>query len=223
MYQVIQLNVSQGPFKNYTYLIVDAASQTAAIVDPAWNSALVEQQLSAAKARLTMILLTHAHFDHVNLVDELVERHPLARVFISRREAEFYGFQSQRLEWLEHQSQLDLGASRINALLTPGHTAGGMCYQFAGDLFTGDTLFVEGCGICDQPGGSATEMYHSLQLIRQLVPPHTKVYPGHSYGKTPGTSLAEILESNIYFHFEKIEDFVRFRMRHSDLDPLGFR
>src|SRR5207249_3497804 len=124
---------------------------------------------------------------------------------------------------LEDGERFHLGGTEIAALLTPGHTAGGLCFLLANDLFTGDTLFSEGCGICDQPGGSAFEMFASLNKIRRLAPDHVKVWPGHSFGKEPGMPLRDVIESNIYFHFRTAEEFARFRMRSSNPDPLGFR
>jgi hydroxyacylglutathione hydrolase len=222
MYSVTVIKVSQAGFKNFCYLITDHATKRAALVDPAWQLATVENALKSAEARLDCILLTHSHFDHVNLVDALVKSHR-PRLFLSRLESEGHQYLPPGGVLLEDGDRFELGETAISALLTPGHTAGGICYSLENDLFTGDTLFSEGCGICDQPGGSASEMFESLNKIRRLIPGHARIWPGHSFGKQPGSTLSDVIEGNIYFHFRTAEEFTRFRMRNSSADPLGFR
>jgi hydroxyacylglutathione hydrolase len=155
-------------------------------------------------------------------VDEL-SREFQPRVFASRVEAETHGYHPPNAILLEDGARFSLGKTEITPLLTPGHTAGGLCYLLENDLFTGDTLFSEGCGICDQPGGSPREMFQSLSKLRSLVAPHVRVWPGHSFGKEPGMEMRDVIEGNIYFHFRTAEEFTRFRMRHSNADPLGFQ
>ena len=72
----------------------------------------------------------------------------------------------------------------IEALPTPGHTIAGTSYLVEGNVFTGDTLFVGGCGRTDFPGGDAPTLWKSLQRLAAL-PEETRVYPGHDYGQTP--------------------------------------
>lgn len=214
-----QLKVRHLFFRNYTYIIVDKASQQAAIVDPAWELSTITDRLERLDVRLTAILLTHSHHDHVNLVNPLVDRFG-AQVYMSALEIDYYQFTSRNLNSVQDQDVITLGETGIACLLTPGHTAGGLCFLSAGSLFTGDTIFIEGCGICNCPGGSAEQMFDTIQRIKKTVHPGVRVYPGHSYGKKPGYTLAHLMNDNIYFLLGKKNYFVDFRMRENQ--PVFF-
>ncbi len=222
MHTVHALKVSRFGFKNYAYVVVDDATRAAAVIDPAWQPRPILELLAREQTQVQAVLLTHSHLDHVNLARMFAKRFSCP-VYVGRAEAEFYGFSSSRLALLDHLSELRIGATQARALWTPGHTAGGICYQFEGDLFTGDTLFAEGCGICSCEGGSAEAMFRSLNLIKESVPGETRVFPGHSYGKEPGQTLNQILQTNIYFQFASVTDFVAFRMRPRQPSPFDFR
>jgi len=207
------LKLKLGSFiVNYSYIIIDRASKEAAIVDPAWELGKVTTTLDGLGVRLTQILLTHSHIDHVNLVSPLVELYnPM--VFMSAKEIDFYGFRCKNLNPVCHLDSIKLGHTLIECLFTPGHTAGGMCFVLPDSIFTGDTIFIEGCGICNTQGGSPEKMFESIQMVKNMVHPNTLVYPGHSYGKEPGCSLSLLMDENIYFLIEKRGIFVNFRMR----------
>lgn len=216
-----QLKVRYLFFRNYAYIIVDKTSRQTAIVDPAWELRTITERLEKLDVRLTTILLTHSHYDHVNLVNPLVDRFG-AQVYMSAREIDYYHFTSKNLHSVQDQDVITLGESGITCLLTPGHTAGGICYFSAGSLFTGDTIFTEGCGICNGEGGSPEEMFETIQKIKNTVHPGVRVYPGHSYGKDPGYTLAHLMKENIYFLINKKNYFVDFRMRENQPDFFRF-
>ena len=88
-----------------------------------------------------------------------------------------------------------------------------MCYLLKDCLFTGDTVFIEGCGIAEAQTGAAGRLYNSIQKIKQNVDQTVLIYPGHSFGKAPGYPLSYLLENNIYFLLETEEHFVQFRTR----------
>lgn len=211
-YDIYQLEVGFFNMFNFNYIIVDKASRQAAIVDPAWNEDVIIRTFDELGIQPKLILLTHSHIDHINLVPRLVERFH-SRVCMSAQEINFYHFHSDNLSPLHDLEKLHLGETQITCLLTPGHTVGSTCFLLANSLFTGDTIFTEGCGICTQPGGSPEQMFESVQRIKNLVQPHIHIYPGHTYGKKPGQTLDFLLHNNIYFQFEKKDQFVRFRMR----------
>jgi glyoxylase-like metal-dependent hydrolase (beta-lactamase superfamily II) len=116
---------------------------------------------------------------------------------------------------VRHLDTIHLGETPISFLFTPGHTAGGGCYLLSDSLFAGDTVFIEGCGICHARGGSPEEMFNSIQEIKRIVPPHVRVYPGHSFGEKPGRTLHHLVKQNIYFQINKKRQFIDFRMRKS--------
>lgn len=83
-------------------------------------------------------------------------------------------------------------------ILTPGHTAGGICFLLKDSLFTGDTIFMEGCGICNLDGGSPEKMFESIQKLKGFVSNDIKVFAGHSYGRQQGIKWKELLSENLY-------------------------
>ncbi|MHB8811058.1 MAG: MBL fold metallo-hydrolase, partial [Desulfobulbaceae bacterium] len=86
---------------------------------------------------------------------------------------------------------------------TPGHSPGSVCFLAAGNLFTGDTLFVGDVGRSDLSGGSFAELLQSIKERIIVLPPETIVHPGHDYGETPTSTLAWEMRENPY-----ITDFI---------------
>jgi glyoxylase-like metal-dependent hydrolase (beta-lactamase superfamily II) len=206
------IKVCRGMFKNYSYLGIDAASKDSFLVDPAWELDKIEGALSRSGFACRFILLTHSHFDHVDLADELGARLDIP-VYMSKVEAEAYQFRCRNLVLLREEDSVPFGAGAISPMLTPGHTKGSTCFLFEDSLFTGDTLFFEGCGMCAGEGADPKELFRSIQRLKASIDPHTRIYPGHSYGKEPGQRFAMLLHYNIYLQFEQEKDFVAYRMR----------
>jgi hydroxyacylglutathione hydrolase len=221
-YSIYQLKVRFLNFINYTYIIIDKKTKQTAIIDPAWELYKIESLLQRLNIKPTMMLLTHSHFDHVNLVGPLLKRY-CPQVFMSSAEINFFGFKCRNLNSLGHHDLIMLGETQISCLLTPGHTIGSSCYLLQDSLFTGDTIFIEGCGICNTVSGNPKKMFESIQEIKVDVNPDVKIYPGHSYGKDPGYPLKHLLKENIYFQIESIEHFVSFRMRQNQKGLFNFK
>jgi hydroxyacylglutathione hydrolase len=211
-YTVHQLRTSSDRTVNYNYIIVDEATGLAALVDPAWEADTIIGKLEELGVTPAMLLLTHAHNDHVDLADALARRYGIP-AYMSGEEIVRYGFQSTGLQSFEDDRRLLLGRTEIACLVTPGHTTGSACFLLAGDMFTGDTVFIEGCGICTQPGGDPHAMYRSFQRIKPLLQPHVRIWPGHRFNDPPGQTMSFLLQYNIYFQIDKEEHFVSFRMR----------
>lgn len=220
--RVFPLEMKYGRQMNLSYIIKDGASGNAAIVDPSWELDKIAGKLDEIEARLTTILLTHSHFDHVNLVSPLIRAFG-AQVVISGEEKDYYGFSSENLLPVRHLDQVKLGNTAISCLLTPGHTAGGMCYLLPDSIFTGDTVFIEGCGTCATAGGCPKSMFKSIQMIKRSVGAHVRVYPGHCYGSPVGCRLDLLMKENIYFQIDRQEQFVKFRMREGQKNLFDFK
>src|SRR5699024_6130919 len=167
-YRQYSLKMSYSFFINYTYLIVDPNSKDAIVVDPAWELDKIIQQLEISNANLRAILLTHSHYDHINLVPSL-SKHMKPDVFMSQKEINESGFRCDRLHAVNDNDCLELGGLPFRCILTPGHTMGSMCFYLENSLFTGDTLFTEGCGACSRPSGSPEAMYHSIQRLKKEI------------------------------------------------------
>jgi hydroxyacylglutathione hydrolase len=207
---------------NYAYLVVNDVTGQALIVDPAWELETIEAAIQAAGVTLSAILLTHSHFDHVNLVTPLVARHG-AEVWMSREEIHFYRFDCPNLRAIEGAEPFLAAGLRVIPYFTPGHTKGSTCFRVGDNLFSGDTLFTEGCGVCIGKGAEPREMFESIQAIKGWCPPQVRVFPGHSFGESPGKTFGELLHSNIYLSVEEYELFHSLRMRSSQKRIFDFR
>lgn len=219
---VHQLKLKFSFIRNYTYIIVDTSSKIAAIVDPAWEFDKITSVLHTLGIYPTKILLTHSHFDHVNLVKPLVQIFN-SQVYMSLKEIDFYKFRCKNLNPIQHFDAIKLGQTNIAALFTPGHTVGSVSYLLTDSLFTGDTIFIEGCGICNTYGGCPEQMFSSIQMIKEKVNPDVNVYPGHSFGKKPGYPIKYLMKENIYFLIDRKEIFVDFRMRKHQTNMFNFQ
>jgi len=204
-----------GPMENFVYLIEDKATGRAAVVDPAWD---VPQVLSLAKqngVKITDILLTHSHHDHINGIEELLN-HANAEVHLLKPEYEFWQHELDRPSLHHGGDELRLGDTRITIHHTPGHTPGSACYQLGNEIITGDTLFVFGCGRCDLSGGSPQDMYVTLKNMKERLPQDMLIHPGHNYSVKKTSTLAEQVEGNPFMHYEDEESFIHYRMQVHD-------
>jgi len=208
--QVVMLEMHHLLMKNYNYLIIDLENNSAVVVDPAWQIEKIEIALLESQAELHGVLLTHSHFDHVNLA-KLVASHHNCPIWMSEHEINFSGFRDRHLNAIEEKPWTVKGL-KINPILTPGHTPGCICYLIGENVFTGDVLFYEGCGICPDEA-AAEKMFFSLQYLKSRLSADIRVFPGHSYGKPPGQEFSKLLAENIYLQFVDKEMFVKFRLR----------
>lgn len=209
-------SVELGPMENFVYLIHDHASNTAAIVDPAWEVNKILDFADSKDIKITDILLTHSHHDHINGLQQTLE-HSDAKIHLLKPEAEFWGEHLSKPMLHHGADQIQIGESQINILHTPGHTPGSACYQVGNDLIAGDTLFVFGCGRCDLAGGDPEQMFQTLKKMKSKLPADTILHPGHNYAPQSPTSTMEMqCQGNPFLHFDQAEDFVEYRMHVHD-------
>jgi hydroxyacylglutathione hydrolase len=212
-----------GPMENFIYLIEDTATQQAAVVDPAWDVPAITSKAEELGLKITDILLTHSHHDHINGISGMLE-HAHAKIHLLKPEYEFW---SQQLDkpCLHHGGdRIMLGESEISMLHTPGHTPGSACYQIENELITGDTLFVFGCGRCDLQGGNPQQMFNTLKDMKQRLADDMVIHPGHNYAEKETATMAEQLEGNPFMHFEDEASFVNYRLHVHDKtrdEPYG--
>jgi len=212
VYNVTTLTLGPKDFPNFIYLVEDPSSADVVIVDPAWDPDAVIKTIETARLQLRGILLTHAHSDHMDAVADIVTHTPVP-VYLSKEEIDFSGISIGGLLSCYHEQPLQLGSITVEPLLTPGHTVGSTCYLAHNSLFTGDTLFIEGCGHTDAPGGCPNTLYASLQYLKREISEDTLVYPGHRYLRSPGVALRDIRRHNIYLNIKSQVAFVDFLTR----------
>ncbi len=219
---VCPIKVSTVFFKNNCYLLIDENTKEAIAIDPVWDLKKVENQLNSYQAKLISIFLTHSHPDHTHLADKLAKKH-YCQVFMSRNEAEFYHFNCQNLELFSSEDTLKSGHFSIIPIITPGHTKGSTCFLIENNLFTGDTLFIEGCGMCVDAGSDIVDLYKSINRLKETIRPDTRVFPGHCYGILPGKPFSFLLENNIYLQLNDYKQFVTLRMRKNQDKLFAFK
>lgn len=201
--RVVQLEV--GPMANFSYIIADENKRVAAIVDPSWDLEKMYTILEAKKWRVTMIINTHNHFDHV-LGNEQITSRTGAQI-AQHQDSNWEG----KYVSITDGEQIPLGETVIKVLHTPGHSKESISLLVNDEfIFTGDTLFVGGCGRVDLLGGDVNDMYDSLynkvlQLNEDLI-----VYPGHNYGSSPWSTIGKEKKNNPALQSRSREEFVKF-------------
>ena len=205
-----------GPMDNFIYLVGSKSTREVAIIDPAWDIDALLTHIKEKDLKLTSVLVTHYHPDHIGGgmgghsiegIAELLEKDPV-KIFVHKLEAEgvkkVTGVSDTDLNIVESGDHLTIGDNDIEFLHTPGHTPGSQCFKVNNNLVSGDTLFVQGCGRVDLPGSNSEDMFHSLQKLSAL-PNETILYPGHNYSAEPYESMERVKEINTYLRIEDLD------------------
>ncbi len=202
-----------GPLQNFLYFIGDPLSKEIAVVDPAWDVDFLVQQAQKLNYKVTSVLLTHGHPDHVNGLAEILSLHNVP-AFISRHEATIYKPRHKNLKEVAANEKLRVGNLELECLHTPGHSPGCQCFYSPEHdiLISGDTIFIDGCGRCDLPGSDPKQMYHSLDTVIMKLPDQTVLYPGHNYGPLEFDTLANQKRTNPYLQYRNLKEFLGERM-----------
>jgi len=174
-----------GPYDNNGYLIIDVQSGESVIVDmPGEGGRLLQ---AAEGTRVTAVVLTHGHPDHL-LSYDLITEATGAPVLAHEDEDGIAGELVQRR--LVDGEMLILGRQRLRIIHTPGHTPGSICLLSDGHLIAGDTLFPGGPGHTDHPEELQQEIRSIVGRLYVLAD-DTVVYPGHGPNTTIGESKKE--------------------------------
>ena len=207
--EVIQMEV--GLLQNFCEILYCPETHEAAIVDPAWEVDRLLNEAGRRGLKVTTVLITHTHNDHIEGVGQVVEKTGAA-VVVNPREAAAVSAPGRKMIDAVDGREIAIGKRGLRALETPGHTVGGTCYLADGYVVTGDVLFVGGCGRTDFTGGDSAAMWKSLQRLTRL-PEQTRVYPGHDYGDTPTSTIAHELRTNRFLRCATFEEFRALRER----------
>lgn len=197
-----------GPMQNFVYIIGDGETREAAVVDAGWDVEAILKAADQDDLKITSILLSHNHFDHINAVGPLLEK-VSAPVYIHKGDMhrlQGQGFDSY-LKPIETEGEIMIGKTPVRFLHTPGHTPGSITFQVHNAIVTGDTLFVGACGRFDLGGGDAAIMYDSLMRLGRLDG-QTIVFPGHDYGDQPTSTIGRENATNPYLRFGSLQAFL---------------
>ncbi|MEO8503447.1 MAG: MBL fold metallo-hydrolase [Acidobacteriota bacterium] len=219
--QVARSHPVAGQMANFMYLLGDPATRKAYVVDPAWDVASLLDVAAGDGYEVAGALITHYHPDHVGGdlfgiqvqgLAALLETHDVP-VYANKHEAHgihvMTGVSEDDIRKVEDSDTLAIGDHELRFLHTPGHTPGSQCFLIDGKLVAGDTLFVQGCGRVDLPGGDTETMYHTLTSKLAKLPTDTVLYPGHNYGPTLTSTIGAELTENAYLRVRSLADWRR--------------
>jgi glyoxylase-like metal-dependent hydrolase (beta-lactamase superfamily II) len=205
------LRIPVGPYQTNCYILYD--HHEAWIIDPGFDGRSIAQQIKAKHLSIVAVLLTHAHWDHILGLPELIEAFGPLPVLIHPEEAAFLGPKGGRLlrqlattidptwqslpqafwesipEATHHLADKEmLPSCNLEVLYTPGHTSGSISFYQKEDsiLFSGDTLFAESVGRTDLPNSLPDQIIPSIRNKLLVLPEETQVFPGHGSMTTIG-------------------------------------
>lgn len=206
---------------NFCYLIGDRDTGECMVVDPAWDVRGLLDVALADDMKVTGALVTHYHPDHVGgdlfgyHVEGLAQLQEEADIPVHCHRAEVRGVElmtglsSSELVAHDGGDTIEVGEVSIELVHTPGHTPGSQCFLVDGRLVSGDTLFTQGCGRVDLPGGDPAEMYRTLTQRLAKLPSDTVLYPGHNYGSARSSTMDEQRRTNYALQPKSLDDWLQ--------------
>ena len=206
-----------GPWGTNCYLVAPAVDSEAILIDPGFDSLeRIQSLLTTHRLHPVAALLTHGHMDHVWSVVPLCSSHKIPAL-INKRDSWMLekpetaysrsswreilalaggqvNFLPKEISYLEDNKEINLEVFKVQAISSPGHTQGSMLFKFDDNLFSGDTLFNQGIGRTDLPGGDEQQMRKTLKEVILPMNDQIKVYPGHG----PSTTIGDERKHNIF-------------------------
>ncbi len=201
--------VNVGPMQVNCYILACAEEKKAIIIDPGDQASKINAVLEKHKLHPAMVINTHGHYDHIGCDDKFgvgvyVHKQDLvmltdAGLNLSAPFSRGYKVKSEIIT-LEDKQIIKFDCLELEVLHLPGHTPGGIALLMrkpqADIVFTGDTLFYQGLGRTDLPGGSQSQLEKSIRERLFVLPEATRVYPGHG----PATTIGEEKNSSPFIN-----------------------
>jgi glyoxylase-like metal-dependent hydrolase (beta-lactamase superfamily II) len=184
--------VTSPPWYENCYIVKHKQSGDMVVVDPGGDADRILDTIASLGGTTKAIWLTHGHPDHLGAARTLEDKLDIQTVahtdeapVIARASDLNKSFTGEtqdgpaRLSYFEGEPSLELGGEAIRVIHTPGHTPGGVCFDFGAFALTGDTLFRHGVGRTDLPGGSEQRLWESIPRFLGLLADDTILFSGH--------------------------------------------
>lgn len=220
--QLGQSDPSAAQMANFIYLVGDRQTRECVVIDPAWDIDGLLKIIEDDGMKLTGALVTHYHPDHVGGsifgmqiqgLPELMEKNPVP-IFVNKHEAEgvkkVTGVSQSDMRLMDNGDTSKVGEIVISYMHTPGHTPGSQCFMIKDNLLAGDTLFLQGCGRVDLPGGDSKVMYETLTQRLSKIDSDTILYPGHNYGGKHSAPMGDVRRDNHYLQVKSLDAWLSF-------------
>ena len=197
-----------GPLENNCYIIADEKTKECFVTDPGDEPDRILDLIHENNLTIKYIICTHAHFDHVAAVPDIMKE-TNAKIVIHKDDLEIYRkTQEQAASWgfevdpmpepdifVSEGDRISLGDITFEILHTPGHSPGGICLYGEGIIITGDTLFAGSVGRTDLYGGDINQLKASFRRLMSF-PDHIKLLTGHG----PETTIGQEKIDNFFSH-----------------------
>jgi glyoxylase-like metal-dependent hydrolase (beta-lactamase superfamily II) len=196
-----------GPVGTNSYLVGDPLKRSAVVIDPAWDGELILEEANRHQWQIEQIWLTHAHFDHIGGIADLVKGiQPVPQLALHPADLTLYSFQGGAAYFgmhiaqgpkpsvhLSHGQILTLNDREFEVRHCPGHTPGHVVYYCAAEkvMFCGDVIFWGSIGRTDLPGGDFDTLMHSINSHILTLPNETRLLSGHGGETTVGNERRE--------------------------------
>ncbi len=199
-----------GVMAVYCYLVACEETKKGLLIDPGGDEEKILALCKQEGVTVEYIVNTHGHPDHV-CANRAIKEKTGAKIVMHEEDVAFFEKPMVQLFFrqlglpssppadvpVKDGDTISVGKVVLTVIHTPGHSPGGICLYGQGQLFTGDTLFVNGLGRTDFPGGSASALMNSIRKRLLTLPPETVVWPGHGYGGARST-IGREKETNPY-------------------------
>ena len=187
----------------YTYLIASAEGREALVIDPVLEN--VHQYIELLKQldlRLVKVIDTHIHADHVTGASKLKDITKCSTIMGDHTPAESVEIKVKDDEYI------NLDNLKIRAMYTPGHTSDSYCFLMDNQLFSGDTLLINGTGRTDFQNGSAIAAYNSIFNKLLKLPEDTLLYPAHDYKGEKVSTIGKEKKQNPRLQVNSVDEYV---------------
>ncbi|MCB2184944.1 MAG: MBL fold metallo-hydrolase [Deltaproteobacteria bacterium] len=210
--QIIQLLV--GNMAVFAYIVACEKTGQGLVIDPAGNEDRILAEAAKRGITLVKIVNTHGHPDHT-CGNFRIKEATGAQILIHEEDAPHmnspHALQFAQMLGCSQIPPADVTVKdgeiieageevRLQVIHTPGHSPGCICLHTPGHVFTGDTLFVGGVGRTDLPGGSWAQMVSAIKNRILALPDDTVIWPGHNYGPSPKSTVAQERRGNPYLN-----------------------